>query len=658
MPFWWRRRNKPWYSTGRFRRYRRWPKRRKRTYRRRRPRRPARRRRRRRRRYKVRRKKQTLKLVQWQPDSIVKCKIIGNSTFILGANGTQQNCYTYVKEDYVQPKVPGGGGFAVQSISLQYLYEEYKFRANIWTKTNIFKDLCRYLKCKIIFHRHPLIDFIAAYERQPPFHLEKHTYTAIHPQQMLLAKHKKIILSKETKPEGKLTKKFIIKPPKQMINKWFFTDHFSNFPLCFIKATAASFRYPSISQTAVSTHTNVTFLNSAFYQNTAWGLEVPATQAYQPYNAPTVLYYENPKGKKNYTKPTTYAESINYSTGWFNSDLLQATAIYTNASYSTKIDLTPMSIGRYNPATDDGTQTAIWLVSIVKSKPIKPQDEVLYYEGLPLWLLLFGYLSYVLQTKNDKRFLDTYYLVIQCPSIYRYPTTHTTLPVIPIDPSFITGTTPYGEVITQTQKNNWYPTLRHQIKTINSLVQTGPYIPKLDNERSSTWELTMSYYFYFKWGGPQITDQPVNDPSKVPDYDVPDHLQKTVQITNPSKQKATSYTHAWDIRRGMLTRTALKRICEDVPTDTDFEPDAGSPPKKKKRTTALLKVPQQEEEIQSCLHYLCKESTCQEEEKTDLRELILQQQQQQRELKYNLLKLLADMKYKQQMLQLQTGLLE
>nr|UHK04368.1 MAG: ORF1 [Torque teno midi virus] len=660
MPFYWRRRRKLWFGRRRFRRYTPKYQRRKRFHRRK-YRRPFRRRRKRRRRTKVRKKKQTIKIQQWQPDSIVKCKIKGVAIMVLGAQGTQQTCYTFVREDFVPPKTPAGGGFGVQSISLQYLYEEYKFRNNVWTKSNILKDLCRYLYCRVTFFRHQYTDFIVNYERQPPFHLEKFTYTAMHPHQMLLQKHKKLVLSKKTKNNSKLTVKLYIKPPKQMITKWFFTDHFCNYPLVLLKASAASFAYPDITPTGQSQLTNVLYLNQNIFQATSWGLASPETQAYTPYNSTNPVYYKDAKGTNTtFAKPTTYSNSVNYTTGWFNSKFLNARGIYLDNTYSEekKVDAVPLAIGRYNPTADDGTQTAIWLVSTVKSQPIKPSDEVLKYEGLPLWLLLYGYISYVLQTKNDKRFLDQYYIVFQCPAIYRYPKTHTTLPIIPIDAAFTQGKAPYDQVLTDTQKKLWYPTLRWQMQTINSIVCCGPYIPNYSEERESSWELTYRYCFYFKWGGPETTDQPVKDPSKVPDYDVPDHLQKTVQITNPAKQKASTYTHAWDIRRGMLTRTALKRICEDAETDTDFQPDTETPQKKRKKTTALLKVPQQEEEIQSCLHYLCEENTFQDPQTTDLRQLIQQQQHQQQELKYNLLKLLADLKTKQQILQLQTGLLE
>nr|UHK04350.1 MAG: ORF1 [Torque teno midi virus] len=661
MPFWWRRRRKFWwYNQRRNKRRRPYRRRRKRFTRRQRYRRAPYRRRKRRRRYKVRRKKKKIPIAQWQPDSIVKCKIQGQGILVLGSEGTQMTCYTYVKENFTPPKIPGGGGFGSEVFSLQYLYEEYVFRRNIWTKTNILKDLCRYLHCKFYFYRHLTTDFIVNYQRQPPFHLEKHTYTAIHPQQMLLQRHKKILYSAQTNPKGKLRIKFNIKPPKQMLTKWFFTDHFCNYPLVHIQATAASFAYSNLSPTAVSQLINILYINQSFYKYTNWGNTMAGTVGYTPYdNVPATLYYKNAKGqKKTYTKQNGYYASVDYTTGWFNSDFLSATGFY-DSTYTTKnATATPLSICRYNPTTDDGKHNALWLVSIVKNQPVKPTtDPVLVYEGLPMWLMLFGYLSYVLQTKKDKTFLETYFIVLQSPSFHMYQTTQTVPTIIPIDTAFTVGQGPYDSYLTETEKKLWYPTLKHQMVALNSIVESGPLIPKLGNERLSNWELDYSYIFYFKWGGPEISDQPVADPSKQPDYDVPDHLTKAVQITNPSKQTPQSYAHAWDYRRGFLTKPALKRMFENIQTDTDFEPDTDTQPQKKKRKTALLKVPQQEEEIQSCLRYLCEENTFQETPQ-NIQQLIEQQRLQQQELKFNILKLLSDLKARQQAIQLQTGLFE
>ncbi len=104
----------------------------------------TRRRRRRRRKRKVRRKLQKITVKQWQPDSIVRCKIKGFGCLVAGAQGRQPYCYTNSKYEYPQPKAPGGGGFGAELFTLQYLYEEWVARKNIWTKSNDYKDLVRF----------------------------------------------------------------------------------------------------------------------------------------------------------------------------------------------------------------------------------------------------------------------------------------------------------------------------------------------------------------------------------------------------------------------------------------------------------------------------------------------------------------------------------
>ena len=79
---------------------------------------------------------------------------------VLGAEGKQSICYTPVKTQYLPPKAPMGGGFGVEKYTLSYLYEEFIFHNNIWTKSNITKDLCRYLYCRFTFFRDPRTDFI------------------------------------------------------------------------------------------------------------------------------------------------------------------------------------------------------------------------------------------------------------------------------------------------------------------------------------------------------------------------------------------------------------------------------------------------------------------------------------------------------------------
>nr|UHK04624.1 MAG: ORF1 [Torque teno midi virus] len=656
MPFWWNRRRR-YYLGPKRRRFRRtytrkprWrPRRRRRRYR------TSKRRYRRRRKPKVRRKKKAIVIKQWQPDSITLCKIKGLQTLILGAEGKQRVCYTNVIKEWTPPKNPGGGGFAVQIYSLGYLYEQYKFRFNIWTKTNILKDLVRYLRCSFTFYRHPETDFIVAYERQPPFDINPFTYPYTHPVSLLLNKHKRIILSTKSKPNGRRKHKINIKPPKQMLSKWFFMDQFSDVPLCLIKGAACNFNYSRLSASNENQILGFFYLNTQFYQAPNWAREM---QNYKPYpRAPNKVKVTNYRG----VQTTIEVSGVNWESGWFDYRILSAKNV-TTVNGTTQA-ITPLNVCRYNPNLDTGKGNAVWLMSIVVDTYKKPAtDKNLMLEGLPLWQLLYGFLQYVkVMHEKEPNFLDTYVLGLQCPALEPSPQIGTGYWCIPIDNEFREGKMPYDGYLSTTAKGKWYPNVYSQVKILNEFVKCGPFIPKYNEEKNSTWELNYTYTFYFKWGGPQINDPDVADPANAGHYRVPDTYSTAIQIRDPAKQKSQALLHSWDIRRGIITQRALKRMSENIETDTTFQPDTGPQPYKKKKITgpALQNPEEDHQEIQSCLLSLCEEDTCQEpKDQQDILKLLQQQREHQQQLKYNILKLITHIKERQQMLQLQTGLLD
>lgn len=112
--------------------------------------------------------------------------------------------------------------------------------------------------------------------------------------------------------------------------------------------------------------------------------------------------------------------------------------------------------------------------------------------------------------------------------------------------------------------------------------------------------------------------------------------------------------HNWDYRRVLLTKTAIKRMFDNLSINSDVQTTTSAvPPKKRKITGEIPALPQETKEIQDCLLSLFEEDTFQEEE--DLKQLIKKQHHKQQQLKYNLLKLISDLKKQQQFLQMQTG---
>nr|UHK04673.1 MAG: ORF1 [Torque teno midi virus] len=652
MPFWWRRRRKPWYSTGWKRRYRRPFWKRRRTTRRRR-RRPAfrRRRRLRRRTRKVRRKNKKIFITQWQPDSVVNCKIKGVGTIVAGANGSQYRCYTDNKDEYTIPKAPGGGLIGYETYSLQYLYNEWKARHNIWTRSNDYKDLCRYMRAKFTFYAHPTTDFIVQYSRQPPFRLEPDTYMDLHPQQMLLSKHKRTLHSIKSNPNGKKKLTLTIRPPKLMQNKWYFQETFAPAQLLSISATAANLGYSLYAQNTQSPCITLYCLNTGFYQLHDWS---NSSSRYLPYSTYPGYHFKGPKGSVKVEKSGDYASSVSLDKGFFQPKVLQATEVTTDSGQ--KIHNHPVTISRYNPSADTGEGNAIWLVDTFATTGwTQPSPSNFQIVGVPLYIAFLGIRDYILRTTQDKGIFTHTMFVCKSKAIKLLtPHEQTVFPFL--DYSFIDGKLPYNEQLTLQAQANWYPTADKQIETLNNFVTCGNFVPKYNNLPSSTWQLNYKYIFYFKWGGPKITDYTVQNPKEQGTYVIPDKLFKTIQVANPLKQAYKAMFREWDIRRGCLTKTAIKRMSENLRSDTSVQSDDSEPETKKKKVTAQVPAYNQEEEdIKSCFQSLFQEEA--EPQTEDMHQLIQFHQQQQLKLKHNIIQLLTDLKQKQRHLQMQTGLL-
>ena len=589
---------------------------------------------------------------------------------VAGAEGTQPFYYTSAKYEYPQPKAPGGGGFGAELYTLQYLYDEWVARKNIWTKTNDYKDLVRYLGCTILLYKHPTTDFVVSYDRQPPFILEKDFFNELHPLQQLLSRHHKIVPSLQRKPLGKSYVKLKIKPPKQMLTKWFFQQDFATQGLFILQGAAANFSWGYWGPDTQSRCLTLYSLNITFFYNSDYSATHGPQTLYIPYNHYPVtegLTYWTEDSKGNPTphqiKPLNYADSVSYDKGFFSQSVLQAKKItkYEQAkksdykTYPAAMASLPIAAFRYNPEEDTGVGNVVWLATTITNNHWqRPELSDKVIVGKPLWLAFYGFQSYIAKTSKDKGWLLSGMFV--CKSSYLKTLSNTTQQTfVFVDLDFIQGKMPYGEQLTIHKKALWYPNVENQVNTITSLVKVGPYIPKYAFQDNSSWELTYKYIFHFKWGGPYVSEQPVQNPKNQGKYPVPDTITQAIQIKNPLKQTCKAMLRDWDYRRGIVTTTALKRMSKHLETDSSLQSDDSETPKKKKKITAEIPHYQEKtQEMQSCLLSLFEEDTFQETE--DLQLLIQQQHQQQQKLKHNLIKLLMDLKHQQRILQHHTGI--
>lgn len=525
--------------------------------------------------------------------------------------------------------------------------------------------------CKFIFYRHPTVSFVVQYSRTLPMILDKYSYSDAHPYKLLQAKHHKVIPSLDYKPYGKRKVKITIRPPRLMSTKWFFQENLAEQPLLTLITTACDLKYAY--QGCCNSNNLITMfsLNLQFYTNPGWGNANPdpatvGSTWYMPYKNASqgTMKGFNIDGKKvegtitltpELHTSSKYHSSVNKDTGWFQPNVLSIIKT-TQDSLS---QVAPLKVQRYNPSIDTGVGNQIWLQSVVKLQTYDPPqtDKVLIAENEPLWRLFWGFLDWVQKNKHDTTFLKTYFVVIKSSAIE--PHTGLDKYHIPIDANFLRGKGPYGEQVTPDMISKWYPRIEHQQETIASIVSTGPYVPKLDGQRNSTWELKSKYYFYFKWGGAEQPLPETANPKTQGKYDVPDKLQE-LQIADPKKQEASKILHSWDWRRGFLTKKAVKRIYEDTETNSTFSADSDASSKHKKIRYQGNSVPVHQEdqkEIQSCLLSLFEEDSSPQEETQEIQQLIQQQKLKQQQLKLNMLKLIADLKNKQRIIQLQTGLL-
>lgn len=583
----------------------------------------------------------------------------------MGAEGTQFRCFTVYKNEWTNPRVATGGGFGVELYTLSYLFREYQAKNNIWTSSNIYKDFCRYTGCTIELFRHATTDFIFCYDIQPPFTINKHTYMMCHPHFLLQRKRKKILLSRDTKPNGKLTKRIKIKPPKMLSTKWHFQEEFAEMGLVTLIASACNFRYPWLACCNENLLITLYYLQPSFWSHSEWAQY--STQTYNPSGhvkkMKETLTYKGEIDKKPYTytmtafNPQTYEQSLNKDSGWFQPKVLNA---HTVMDGSQRQSLAPCGVLRYNPYVDTGEGNKLYVCSVLVGSWTQPKDEDLILEGYPLWAMFFGYTSYLKQVKNKTVPFTGSMLVVESPFLYRafgedpkkfYPL---------IDKSFMLGKGTNNTDPIFPKDKLWYPALFAQRDSIAQIVNCGPYLPKYNEIKESTWQLNYVYTFYFKWGGSYPPQQEAENPKNKGTYPIPNTEQENIQIENPLKQKYATIFKPWDYRRGSLTKTAIKRMYENLSDDESLSTDSEySTSPKKKRLIPILQDPKKErQEIQTCLQSLCEKSSFQEiQEEANLFQLIKQQHQQQQQLKFNLLTLISDLKAKQRNLLHQSGFL-
>ena len=518
-----------------------------------------------------------------------------------------------------------GGNFTNLTFSLEAVYEQFMYHRNRWSSSNHDLDLARYQGTTLKLYRHEYVDYIVSYNRTGPFQISDMTYLSTHPAFMLLQKHRIVVPSFKTKPGGRRSIKVRIRPPKLMLNKWYFTKDICSMGVFQLQATACTLNNPWLRDTTKSPVIGFRVLKNSIYTNLS---NLPEhddpRQAIRKRLHPESLTGSSPNQKGweiSYTKlmaPTYYQAVKNSTYNWINYQdnyiqtykkfnekmnenlkLIQKEYMYhypNNATtdlikkntlthdwgiYSpywltpTRISLdweTPWTYVRYNPLADKGIGNCVYAQwCSEQSCKVDQRKSKCIMRDLPLWVIFYGYVDWVIKSTGVSSAATDMRIAIISP--YTEPALIGSDPdvgFIPVSDTFCNGDMPFlAPYIPINWWIKWYPMITHQKEVFEAIVNCGPFVPR--DQTKPSWEITMGYKMNWKWGGSPLPSQAIDDPCQKPTHELPDpdRHPRMLQVSDPTKLGPKTVFHKWDWRRGMLSKRSIKRVQEDS-SDDDY----------------------------------------------------------------------------------------
>nr|UGV37166.1 MAG: ORF1 [TTV-like mini virus] len=571
---------------------------------------------------KFNRKLKYIKLKQWQPQTIRKCRIIGLRPLFQGSPERLNNNYVQSIYSFVPPGEPGGGGWTLMIETLSSLWEDWEHLKNIWTTSNAGLPLVRYMGVYLTFFQSEYTDYIVQVENCLPMIDTKYKHADSAPNRMLLKRNVIKVPSLQTRRKKKPFKKVFIPPPSQFTNKWYFQNEICRIPLVMITAVSCDFRYPFCASSCASNNLTLRCLNIKFFQFHNFD-QYPPTVGYQP-KPETYMYSTsgNPDSKPTEntliylgdTKTNTpgqaknkddHKKTVNWGNPFWHHYIDGSIKVWTGtnaptAQASTIINgLSEMTepyffTFRYNPERDKGDSNRIYLIENFKNTGwLPPQNKNLIMEGFPLYDICWGYVDWE-EKLHDIQNIDQHYMFAIQTDQFNEPLQA----YVPLDPFFITGHGPYEAPITNYDNNHWHPKQRFQTKSINDICLTGPGCAR--SPFGNYVQAKFKYDFRLKWGGcPKTLEQPY-DPCSQPNWTIPNNLQERLQVTNPeSKPQTELYDFDW--RRDYVSQKAIKRIQKYTEPDENLQIFTGSnlePPILRQTQTSSSETEETSEEEQ------------------------------------------------------------
>lgn len=504
--------------------------------------------------------------------------------------------YAQAKDSFTPEHQPSGGGWSLQQLTLSNLYFQNCMLMNWWTRSNQGLNLVRILGSKVTLFRQPTIDYIFTYLPEEPPTITKYYYPSFHPIKLLTYKHKVIVPSMKTQPLKRKTFKTLrIKPPREMIDKWYFQQHVSDYPIIKFAVTACDLTSMFLANNTPSNNITLHCLNTRFFTSpnfqytneykysgnvTLWGLQNGEDILKDNYIKNCIYlgypHINDPGDPINNYNTETYTK-LKWGNPFYWKYLhgLQRTFITDKditymisnkdqklSTITTTIKSEPLILKlRYNPDKDKGTGNRLyWVPNSVATKTNwdPPSDPTLIIEGFPMWIMLWGWADYTARTGAATDLNNNWILVFNCSYL------NEKIPyVVPLNESFINGEGPYDigrEEISVRDNNHWYPKFEFQKEAVNDIINTGPGVCKLEYQKSA--QAHMKYTVFLKWGGNPAEMEKVYDPQTQPIYPNPSEELLRHEIDDP-KSSITQMLYRWDTRRDYITQSAKERITGD-----------------------------------------------------------------------------------------------
>lgn len=578
---------------------------------------------------KYRKKAKTIRLKEWQPQTIRKCHIKGNLCAFTCGRGRQNHNFILTSESYVPTSEPGGGSFSILQFTLRVLWDEYKAGRNWWTKGNAELPLARFIRCKLKFYRSTETDYLVTIQRTGPFEVTRDSYLSTQPSRHLM-NHRAIIVPKLGRGPNKRTyiKRYIY-PPALFMNKWYFQQDIYNTPLFMLTISALELDQMYAPENQISSNITLWSLNTNAFQTANWEKQPYDTKSAGTYNIylwsyqnghdqqnlkwKNIYFLGNCKEYKEGKKLTTLDECKtiaqpsnkekwgNPFTHWYSHKdsiiyygaIPKATTSEENANI---LPLESMFIEcRYNPFKDKGTGNKVYVVptdSGLGSFLTLPTKEDLIVQDLPLWLVLWAWGDWLLKSRPVAHLQEEYQVIIQSPYVY---------PKLPCyiftDKYFINPPTDgtHTTTLTQTDQAHWHIKYAYQEEQLNLIATTGPAVPKINHVKQI--EAHFNYDFYFKWGGCPAPMEQITDPAKQEKFPTPYNQLQGLEIESPGKPKQ-HYLYTFDEKRETISLKAAKRLTKDYSTPKFFTDYGAKDIPYKKETSESSS---EEEEIQTPL---------------------------------------------------------